>query len=102
MTQDEDNLAQDPEFVRLRALRAKLSLRYSLLVLAIFVAFVFGIFGLPDVVADRLSGESALTLALALAFLLMILPVIIAGLFLRQMDREIEPLRARLAERRRL
>ncbi len=101
MTQDEDNLAQDPEFIRLRALRAKLSLRYSLLVLAIFVAFVFGIFGLPDVVADRLSGESALTIAVALAFLLMILPVFIAGLFLRRMDSEIEPLRARLAERRR-
>ena len=101
MTQDENNLAQDPEFVRLRALRAKLSLRYSLLVLAIFVAFVFGIFGLPDVVADRLSGGSVLTVAVVLAFLLMLLPALIARAFLRRMDREVEPLRAKLAERRR-
>ena len=81
-------------------MRAKLSLRYSLLVLAIFVAFVFGVFGLPDAVTDRLSEGSALTVAVALAFLLMILPVIIAWIFLRQMDREVEPLRAKLAERR--
>lgn len=82
-------------------MRAKLSLRYSLLVLAIFAAFVFGAFGFPDVVADRLSGGSVLTVVVVLAFLLMLLPVFIAGLFLRRMDRELEPLRAKLAERRR-
>lgn len=101
MTQDESNLAQETEFLRLRAMRAKLSLRYSLLVLAIFAAFLIAAISFSDIFAGRLWQGSELTLIVALAFLLMLLPVFIAGLFLRRMDRDVEPLRARLAERRR-
>ena len=100
MTEDQDDLTHDPEFLRLKAKRGRMSLRFSLLVLAIFVTFVAAAVAFPETLSSRLSEGSELTILVVLLFFLMILPAFIAGLFMWRMDREIEPLRALLAKRR--
>ncbi|MCH8860993.1 MAG: DUF485 domain-containing protein [Proteobacteria bacterium] len=100
-SEQENFLEKDPEFLQLRTLWLKMAIGFSIFTLAIFVAFIIGIISFADIVAARLSDGGVLTVAIALAFLVILLPVFIAAVFMRRMDRTIEPMRARLAKRRR-
>lgn len=101
MEDSNEGLQNDPDFLRLKALRARLSTAYSLLVLGLFTLFVAVTALFRDAMAATVFGERPFTLAMLAAFLMVTLPILLATMFLGKSDRDIEPLRAELAEKQR-
>lgn len=101
-TDNPADLAADPEFAQLEKIQARLSFGYTATALGLFAAFVVAMIFWPEFLSQQISSDSEITLALAGALLLIILPLVIAALYLRAVERRLDPLRARLTERRKL
>lgn len=97
---DEIKLRDDPAFKRLTALRARLSTGYSLVVLGLFAMFMVALALFREAMGSPLFEGSPFTLALLATFLMVALPIVLAIIFLRKTNRDVEPLRAELAARR--
>lgn len=97
---DDTGFSNDPAFRRLRALRARISTGYSLTVLGLFALFVAASSLYRGEMSEPLFEGAPFSLALVAAFLMIVLPIALAAAFLRKSDRDIEPLRAEIAERR--
>lgn len=99
MENSKTELQNDPDFLRLKALRAKLSGGFSVLVLGLFALFVVASVLFRGAMSASIFRDSPFTLAILAAFLMVVVPVLLAAIFLRKSDREIEPLRSELAEK---
>ncbi len=97
---DEIKFRDDPVFRRLTALRARLSTSYSLIVLGLFAMFMVASVLFREAMGSPLFEGSPFTLALLATFLMVVLPILLAIIFLRKTDRDIEPLRIELVARR--
>lgn len=93
-------LENDPAFKRLAALRARLSGRYSLVVLGLFALFMLASAAFREAMGTPLFEGSPFTVALLATFLMVTLPILLAILFLRKTNSEIEPLRTEITARR--
>lgn len=93
-------LENNPAFKRLMALRARLSTRFSLLVLGLFSLFIGASALFRETMGGTAFDGSPFTWALLAAFLMVVLPIALAKIFLGKTDRDIEPLRAELTKKR--
>lgn len=97
---NDSRLSNEPAFKRLRALRARLSTVYSMLVLGLFALFVAASTLFPEAMTTSVADHAPFSVAMLAALLMVVLPVLLAAVFLKKTDRDIEPLRAELAKRR--
>ena len=101
MAYDNDgDLRKEPAFKRLQSLSRRISARYSLLVLGLFALFVIASALFRERMAASIFDGGTFTMAMLAALLLVVLPVAMATAFLRTSERDIAPLRAKLAEMR--
>ncbi|MBB4104683.1 DUF485 domain-containing protein [Allorhizobium borbori] len=92
-------IAKDPRFADLVSKRNRFAVALSLIVLAVFSAFVFVAVALPGVFSARIDAGSAWTWGLIAGWLIQIFAFLITGVYTLRANGEFDPaIRSIIAE----